>query len=124
MSILRFVMYILFRYYSKGKYEHNPYFSSLLFVVFLIYLHILQILTFFGQVDQLLPFNRDESEGVINWKAVIIVACIFLIVVYLVRPGDLKKLEYDAKKVKRGGIYLVIYAATSMILFFVLAWVF
>lgn len=49
---------------------------------------------------------------------------IFLIVAFLVKEKDLKELQYDNKKIQRGGVYLVIYCITSFLLLFLLAFAF
>jgi len=113
-------MYLFFRYYSTGGTKHIPYFSALSAVVFSIYIHVFQILTIIKKVDVLLPFKRDDSRGMLYWKAILLFVPIYLIVGYLVKPKDLKNLVYDEEKIKHGGIFLVIYCIMNVILLFVL----
>jgi hypothetical protein len=100
-----------------------PYFSALCAVVILIYIHIFQILIILDQVDAVLPLNKDDGRILKYWKLAVFLFPIFLIIAYLVKPKDLKNASYDDNKIKRGGIYLVIYSIASFILLFVLAFV-
>ncbi|MBN8785242.1 MAG: hypothetical protein J0G98_19440 [Terrimonas ferruginea] len=119
--MLKFVMYILYKYYSKGGTKEISYFSALCVVVLLIYIHFFQILILFNQVDAVLPMNRNDDRPVKYLKLAIFLLPVFLIISLLVKPKDLKNSSYDERKVKRGGFYLVIYSITSFILLFVLA---
>ena len=124
MKTLRFVMYLFYRYYSKGGTKHVPYFSALCAVVLLIYIHVYQVLTILKMAGEILPFKKDDPKGVLYWKMAIFLLPVFLIVAFLVKPGDLKNLQYEEKKIKRGGIYLTIYYVLNVILLFVLMFAF
>lgn len=124
MNTLKFVMYILYRYYGKGGTKDIPYFSALCAVVFLIYIHIFQILILLDKVDAILPMKEDDDRVVKYLKLGFFLLPVFLIVYLLVRPKDLENASYDESKVKRGGIYLIIYSIISFILLFVLAFIF
>lgn len=124
MNTLKFVMYILYRYYSKGGTKDIPYFSALCAVVLLIYIHVFQILIILDKVDAILPMKEDDDRVVKYLKLGFFLLPVFLIVYLLVRPKDLENASYDESKVKRGGIYLIIYSIISFILLFVLAFIF
>lgn len=121
MKILKFVMYILYRYYSKGGTKSIPYFSALCAVVMLIYIHIFQALILFDQLDTVLPMNKNDERGVKYLKLAVFLLPIFLIITFLVKPKDLKNARYEEGKIKRGGIYLIIYSIISFVLLFFLA---
>jgi hypothetical protein len=123
MRTLKFVMFIFYRYYSKGGTKQIPYFSALCATVFLIYLHIFQLLIIFDSVD-LLPMKKDNDRMTNYLKFALFSAPIFLIIAFLIKERDLKLLEYDNQKIRRGGVYLVIYLITSFLLLFVLAFMF
>lgn len=123
MKLLKFTMFLFYRYYSKGSSNNIPYFSALCAVVMLIYMHIFQILIVLNKVDEILPLNKDDDQNTKTWKAALFMLPIFLVVAYLVKPKDLKLAKYDEDKVRRGGIYLVIYTVLSFVLIFVLAYV-
>jgi hypothetical protein len=123
MKTLKFTMYIFYRYYSKGGTKRIPFFSTLCATVFLIYLHIFQLLIIFDAVD-LLPMSKDNSKIVNYGKFALFTLPIFLIVASLVKEEDLRSARYDIKKVRRGGVNLVIYSITSFVLLFVLMFAF
>lgn len=124
MNTLRFVMYILYRYYSKGGTRDVPYFSALCAVVLLIYIHIFQILIILNKVDAVLPIREGDDRVLKYFKLGLFLLPVFLIVYLLVRPRDLENVSFDEAKVKRGGIYLIIYSIISFILLLVLAFIF
>lgn len=120
MKTLKFVMFILYRYYSKGGTRDIPYFSSLCAIVLLIYLHIFQVLILLDKVDEVLPMKSDDERGIKYFKLAVFLLPVFLVVAFLVKPRDLKDMQYDEQKVKWGGIYLILYAISSFTLLFVL----
>jgi len=124
MRLLKFTMFLFYRYYSKGTSDRTPYFSALCAVVFLIYMHVFQILILLDKVDEVLPLNRDDDRTTKYLKMGFFLLPLFLIVAYLVKPQDLRMAKYDEGKVKRGGIYLIVYTILSIILIFVLAFIF
>jgi hypothetical protein len=123
MKILRFVMYLFYRYYSTGGTARIPYFSALCAVVFLIYIHIFQVLIVLNRVN-LLPMEDGDLKIEKYGKLALFLLPIFLIVARLVKPKDLKHVVYDSVKIKKGGIYLVIYIVLSLALLFVLMFLF
>ena len=123
MKILKFIMFLFYRYYSKGGTHRIPYFSTLCAVVMLIYIHIFQLLIVVDGVD-LLPMDKDDTRIMKYGKLAIFLLPIFLIIAYLVKEKDLKFASYDMVRVKRGGVYLVLYIITSVLLLFVLMFAF
>ena len=120
MKYLKFVMFLFYRYYSKGGTSGIPYFSALCAVVFLVYLHIFQLLIIFNGVT-LLPMNPGDHKGLKYLKLACFLLPFFLLVGLLVKEKDLRDAEYDEGKIKRGGVYLVIYIVSSFVLLIMLA---
>lgn len=120
MKVLKFVMYLFYRYYSTGGTRRIPYFSALCAVVFLIYIHIFQILIVFNKVHAIIPLRTDDARGDKYWKMALFLLPIFLLVAILVKPKDLRSASYDTDKIKKGNVYLIIYIIISVILLFTL----
>ena len=112
-------MYILYRYYSRGGKEQTPYFSVLCAVVFLIYIHLFQLLIVFDIMDWL-PFAKTDTKDEKFLKMALVMLPIFLMVFLLVRPSELRALRYDPETTRKGGVRLVIYGILNIILLFVL----
>ena len=123
MKTLRFVMYLFYRYYSKAGTRRIPYFSALGAVVFLIYIHIFQVLIIFDQVS-LLPLDGNDAPIMRYGKLALVFLPIFVLIALLVKPSDLKSLNYDKNKVRLGGIRLIVYIAVNVVLLFVLMGIF
>jgi hypothetical protein len=95
------------------------YFSALGIVTLQIYIHIFLIFIIFDSVDKL-PMNRDDLKIVKFIKIAILMLPISVVIRFLVKPNDLKKAEYDEMKIKKGGVYLVVYFIAIVLLLFVL----
>lgn len=124
MRTLKFIMYLFYRYYLTGPTRNIPYFKALGAVVFLIYLHIFQILIVFNLVETAIAINKNDLQITKYWKIAIFLLPIFLIVYSLIKPKDLRNLKYEDNKIRRGNIYLIIYSISSFILLFILAFLF
>lgn len=124
MKLLKFTMFLFYRYYSKGRSKGSAYFSALCAVVLLIYMHVFQILIVLDKVDEIIPLKKDDDPDIKDLKMGLFLLPFFLIVRYLVKPKDLRVAKYDEDKVRRSGIYLVIYCILSFVLLFALAYVF
>jgi len=122
MKLLRFVMFLFYRYYSKGGTIRIPYFSALCATVFLIYIHVFQILIIFDKVDWF-PMKEDDLQMIKYWKLAMFLFPIFIITAYLVKESDLKNLDYSDEKIKQGGACLILYVLLSVFLLFVLMFV-
>jgi hypothetical protein len=68
--------------------------------------------------------RKDDLRIVKYGKVALFLLPIFFLVAYLIKPRDLRKAVYDEEKVRKGGIYLVVYIIFSILLLFVLMFVF
>lgn len=118
MKQLKFVMFLFYKYYSKGGTQRIPYFSALCATVFLIYIHIFQLLIILDKVN-LLPMQSEDIKIVKYLKLAAFLLPIFFVVGFAVKESDLKTV-YDEEKVRKGGTYLIFYIIFSVILLFVL----
>lgn len=113
-------MYLFNRYYSKGGTKNIPYFSALCAVVFLIYVHIFQILILLNKVN-VLELNKEGDIRIEKYgRLALFLLPIFLIVAFLIKPSDLKKLSYEEDKIRKGNTYLIAYVIGNFILLFLL----
>jgi hypothetical protein len=113
-------MFLFYRYYSKGGTRNIPYFSALCAVVFLIYIHLFQVLIVLRKVDDVLPMKQDDPHPLQYGKLALFLLPIFLIVGFLLKPKDIKYLDYEDDEIRKGNTYLLIYVITSVILLFLL----
>lgn len=113
-------MFLFYRYYSKGGTYKIPYFSALCATVFLIYIHVFQVLIVSDAVE-LLPMNTSDSKVLKYGKLALFLLPIFIIVWLLVPENSLRNTNYADEIVKSGGRNLVIYIILSVALLFSLA---
>ncbi|MGE7775083.1 hypothetical protein ACQKLP_10185 [Chitinophaga sp. NPDC101104] len=113
MKLLRFVMFILYQYYSKGRYRGAAYFDALILVSLMIMMHLFQLLIV---IDKMRPFPTAE--------VLFVLLPAILVVFLLAPPAEIKKLHYSVKEVRMGGIWLIVYGVLSFTFFIVLAFLF
>ena len=118
MKILRFVIYLFDQYYSKGSTAGISYVSSLFAIVVLLFLNIMALLIFLG-CDSILPVSIDESRISLYIKGIILVVVGSTILSLLVKERDIRAVNYDTAKLKRGKTLLLAYVITTIVLFFV-----
>ena len=115
MRLLKFIMFLFYRYYSTGGTYRIPYFSTLCALVMLIGLHVFQILVLFDKTS-LLPTSTGNARAV---NFLIIALCllpIFLLISRLIKKSDLQEMHYEEGKIKKGNILLILYIVASIAL--------
>ena len=95
-------MFLFYRYYSTGGTYRIPYFSALSATVFLIYLHVFQVLIILDRVSWL-PMYPSDTKIVKYGKLALFLLPIFLIIAVLVKENDLRGADYDEGEIRRGG---------------------
>ena len=120
MKLLRFIMYLFYRYYSKSGTKGNAYFRALCSTSFLIYMHLFQLLMIFNKVS-FLSIAENDPRIIKYGKLSIFFIPVFLLVFLLVKPAKLYELKYEEDKVRTGNVILVIYIiANTVFLFFLM----
>ena len=123
MKTLYFVMYLLYRYYSKGGTKDIPYFSALCAVVFLIYIHIFQILILLNKAILISIKENDQRMTKYIFLGLLLLPIGYTIYT-LAKPSVVMKLQYSAEKIKRGNTNLIIYIISNIILLFAMMFLF
>ncbi len=118
MQNIKFILYLFYKYYSKGSTKSIAYFSALCAMVLLIYINVFEILILLNKVN-ILPFARSDSRIEKYAKMALLSLPVFLIIAFFIRPDELQKSYYQVEKVKKGGVYLICYILISMIILFV-----
>lgn|GEM_PF-825725 len=116
MKILRFVMYLFYRYFSTGRTYRIPYLSALSATGFLIFLHVFETLILMKKLNWL-PMDRGNSRIVEYGDIVQCLIPIFIILTLLIKEKDLLQLEYSDDKIRSGGRNLILYVVFSVNLF-------
>jgi hypothetical protein len=120
MKLLKFIMFLFYRYYSKGGTYRIPYFSTLCAVVMLVYIHIFQLLIIVNKVDFILPLKKNDGWPLKYLKMALIFLPLFLILNVLVKEKDLRSLKYPIDSIRKGNIAIVVYIMLSVALLFLL----
>ena len=121
MKTLRFVGHIIYRHYSKEKYNSVPYFSTICALTLLVFFHVMQILILTDTVNQFINYKPSDDLLTKRLALLWIMLPIGLLLYFLLPQKLLKTLKYDELKVKSGYIYLIIYGIASFAMIIVLA---
>lgn len=120
MQTIRFVLFLLYRYYSNTPSQKNKqiaYLSSVGVFVALLVLNLLTLIKLFG-LPNFLPFDPNAPR----WKGILqavffILLPGYLLINFFIKEEDLKNLNYDYQIVKKGNTALFIYIALSFFFF-------
>lgn len=99
------------------------YMKTLASMVLLIFINIWILLIFFNKTD-LIPVTVNDQKGIKYLKIALYTLPFFLFFILFVKERDLKLANYDEGKVKRASMLLLIYFILSVILLFILMFVF
>jgi hypothetical protein len=120
MKILRFVSYLLFRHYSKVKYNPNPYLSTICILSIFAYFHLLQFLIITKTLKYFTSNGIDDSF-IKKYFLVWILIPFGLLFSLLIPKKDLRKTRIEVENLKYAYIKLITYAVISFLLVFILA---
>jgi len=115
MKTFRFVFFLFYRYYSNGGTKAIPYFSTLCAISLLFFIHVMKLLIIFDVMDYF-PINGNESRILRYGKIAVLSIPVFLIISFLVRPKEVRNMSYDEAKIKKGNIFLLLYALATVLL--------
>jgi amino acid transporter len=114
MRLVKFVAYLFYRYYSVSwSRRRTPYFSTLLSLTILCFLHLLQIFILLIRMN-IIPMNNSGDRMERLRRATLLMLPIFFVFLALIRKSKLKLMRYDERKVKKANILLVLYIALSI----------
>ena len=112
LKTIRFAAFLLYRYYYNSKSKNIAYFRVLSTLVFLLAFHIAQMLLLINKFD-LFP----SKYGLI----ILMIIPLYLLLALVIKQSELKKMDFDEDKTKKGYKWLIAYALLSFCFTFVLA---
>lgn len=113
MKVIKFVAFLFYRYYSTGGTRRVPYFSTLCALAMIVYIHLFQILILINRVDDIIPGSGDEARIIKYLRMALFFAPIFLLLAFLIKKEELKKMNYDKHVIRKGYFALVLYVIIS-----------
>jgi hypothetical protein len=124
MKTIKFVGYLLHRYYSKGSRANIAYFSTMCTMTFLGFMHLMQMLILLDKSD-FIPINFNDNKLAKRIIIFFTMLPIYFLMTRLIKKSDIEPLKekynYNWDKVFSANIFLVIYVALSFTLIIVLA---
>jgi len=121
MKILRFVGHILFRHYSKAKYNSVPYFSTICVLTLFAFFHVMQVLILTDSVKQYISYKQTDDLLTKRLAILWVMLPIGLTLYFLLPQKLLRTLKYEESKIRSGYIYLITYGIFSFAMIFILA---
>jgi hypothetical protein len=123
MKTIKFAGYLLYRYYSKGDWHDIPYFTTLCSMTLLGYLHLTQLLIILNKID-LIPTEFSDNIWIKRLIICLVMLPIYIIMSRLFRRKDIdvlkKKYDNNQTQIRKGNIWLIVYAIMSFALIFIL----
>jgi hypothetical protein len=119
MKLLKFVMFLFYKYYTKGGTHRIPYFSTLVAVAFILYIHFFQVLIIFDFVD-LLPMKQNDDKIIKYFKFAAFFLPIMFFISLIVKEKDIRGANYNDDRIQRGGKRLILYLVSSFLFLLIL----
>jgi len=115
MKLIKFVAYLLYRYYRSGRDRNIAYFMTLLVLSMLTFIHGTQIVLAF-RLYLYIPFFRSHGDATVFLRSLLLLIPIGIVYCLLIKESYLKSAEYDGSKIRRGKWLLGIYILLSVFL--------
>ena len=115
MKLIRFVMFLIYNYYKKGKYENAPYFHMLCSISFLAIINIGTFFCFLREGHLLF----DGSRGFFILK--FLISFLFFIISFnlIGKKKLIEGLNFSFEKIQKGQTFLLVYIVLSIVLLFI-----
>ena len=118
MKTIKFAAFLFYRYYSKGPTYRIPYFSTIVAMTALLYMHLFQILIITKQVETFFPIKSTDDKPTKYLIMFFVMAPFYILLTLLIKRKDLQSLHYSDQKLRKGNILLIVYIVLTMVLLF------
>jgi hypothetical protein len=117
--VYKFFAIVYRTYEDKGN--HSPYFDAILTIIFLLFLHLVQIgLLFNLPSGYIMPWSSQENKGS-QWLKASVYFCVPAVIIALAfNKKRIEKIPVSDDQIYKGRKALPVYIALSIILLFVL----
>jgi hypothetical protein len=100
MKTIKFVAFLFYRYYSKGGTKAIPYFSTLSALVFLSFMHLMQLLIVTQKLGSIWPTTQGK---LIQYVIVALYTFpLYLLFWLLIKEHELEEMEYPRERIRVG----------------------
>jgi hypothetical protein len=89
---MRYITYLFYSYYSRGARRNVAYLSSILGVIFLIYIQLM-ILALVFQIDKYIPMSLSESRSLRYIKLMLFMSPIFFLLYFGIKEKKLEEMK-------------------------------
>lgn len=117
IKLIRFVLFLFYKYYSVGPKAEIAFFSAVTSFLCILFLNVTTILGLLGVgLHQIMPFKLTDA----TWKRYLNIAIFISIPSYLImymffKKKEIVNLKFDHAVIDLGNILLVVYVIASIV---------
>lgn len=116
-KIIKFVVYLFYKYYDKGSTQSVAYPSALMSTSLLIYINITTILIALGvDYNRISPVIESYGRGIRFLSAFLLWLPFFFLLKIFLKKKDIVKLSYTNRVIRIGNVSLLFYVIISMLI--------
>lgn len=117
IRLIKFVLFLFYRYYKVGPKADNAYLSSVLSFLALVFLNMVTVLGILNiGVHNILPYEATDEKWLQYIKVTLVISLPgYFIVSLFFKKETIKSLEYNEAKIEVGKVLLPIYVVASII---------
>lgn len=117
IRLIRFILFLFYRYYKVGPKADNAYLSSVLSFLALIFMNAVTVLGVLNVgIHNILPYETADEKWLQYLKVTIFISLPgYFIISFFFKKETIKNLEYDEAKIALGKILLPIYVVASIL---------
>ncbi len=119
MKTIKFTVYLLYKYYSKGGTKDIPYASAICALTLMGVIHIYQILLLFNKMT-LVPTDGSQAKIGNFLKMGLFMLPVALFLIFVAKKSELEQVDYTTAQIKRGYTFLILYVVLSFALLLLL----
>lgn len=105
---MKFMMYLLYKYYSKGPTGSVAYIKTIGTMVFLVFILIIDVLILTNN-EHLFLFKDEDSRSLKYLKLALYTLPIFLFFLTFFKEKSIAKQSFDDSKIRTGNYALLIF---------------
>lgn len=119
IRLIKFILYLLHRYYNKGSDADIAYFSAVSCFMAIVYMNLLTLLGILNfDIEQIIPYNEYDATWMQYLKFAVIIALPGYLLIYIFfKEESIKKLAYNESRILLGQVFLILYILLTLLAF-------
>jgi hypothetical protein len=114
LRLARFVIYVLYRYYSNGKRSEGAYDKAVMVLFLFLWLNFMTVAALLGFLKTIYP-SSDIPVSEKYLFSLSYVVPFYVLIRWLFKRDVIMTLSYDEETIERGGLAFLLYCVLSVI---------